>query len=115
MVTLTFKVTDLEAHQLREAAANEGSTLSNFLRKKVFTDSNSSLITSLNVAQADLRKLLELAKDVKFNQQISDAFLQIVIKNLEPDKADKLISDTIIQAYERAGEKNELDPKKNEV
>ena len=115
MVTLTFKVSDAEAKQIRDAALNEGSTVSQYVRKKVFSDSNSSLITSLNVVQAELRKLLELAKDVKFNQQISDAFLQIVIKNLEPDKAGKLISDTIVQAYKREGEKNELDPQENKI
>ena len=115
MVSIAFRVSDAEAKQIRDAALNEGSTVSQYVRKKVFTDSNSSLITSLNVAQADLRKLLELAKDVKFSQSISDAFLQIVIKNLEPEKADKLISDTLLEVYKRAGEKNELDPKKNEV
>lgn len=93
MVTLTFKVTDLEASQLREAAANEGSTLSNFLRKKVLNDSNSSLITDFNAQKTALVKTSNAVSNIAANVQIVIGIVSTMLYKMYPNDAEQTIAD----------------------
>lgn len=98
MVTLTFKVSDSEAKQIRDAALNEGSTVSQYVRKKVFSDSNSSLVAVQKEQKADLLKLLESTGNLEINQKFSNELLQIIIRYLIPENYAKLIANAILKA-----------------
>ncbi|MBE6098254.1 MAG: hypothetical protein E7198_10795 [Schwartzia succinivorans] len=100
MVSIAFRVSDAEAKQIRDAALNEGSTVSQYVRKKVFSDSNSSLITVQKEQKADLLKLLESTGNLEINQKFSNELLQIILRHLIPENYASLVADAILKAEE---------------
>ena len=104
MVSIAFRVSDAEAKQIRDAALNEGSTVSQYVRKKVFSDSNSSLIAVQKEQKEKLEKILKSSEIVEINQRLSNELIRTIIYHISPEKAEEIIKDTVDRVYDEEGD-----------